>query len=251
MRELGRSDAGDVALTDGFYNISILKRRDSDEELGINHFGITIEDIRVVGCYYEAGCNAQRNKTVDVKADDVRISHVEITQRGGRNGDAIQCVLVGSDHQLSGLLLEFSKSHSCGSEASASGMPRSMCVAWMSPFESESRMIWRVAFSFAAQPISSSLTRSLSGRFAAASDKSGAGRAGGATVGATTTVVGAAAAEVEAGAGCCCAVAGLTRRVADVPSRTLRRWESLRFSAFSSPSMRRRAATSSLSAAAA
>ena len=45
MRELGRSDEGDIALTDGFYNISILKRRDSDEELGINHFGITIEDI--------------------------------------------------------------------------------------------------------------------------------------------------------------------------------------------------------------
>ena len=27
MRELGRSDDGDVAVTDGFYNISILKQR--------------------------------------------------------------------------------------------------------------------------------------------------------------------------------------------------------------------------------
>src|SRR6266511_4237649 len=35
MRELGRSDAGDIALTDGFYNISILKRRDGAEEPGI------------------------------------------------------------------------------------------------------------------------------------------------------------------------------------------------------------------------
>jgi catechol 2,3-dioxygenase-like lactoylglutathione lyase family enzyme len=45
MRELGRSDAGDVGVTDGFYNISILKRRDRAEELGINHFGVTIDDI--------------------------------------------------------------------------------------------------------------------------------------------------------------------------------------------------------------
>jgi len=45
MRELGRSDAGDIALTDGFYNISLLKLRDCASELGISHFGITIEDI--------------------------------------------------------------------------------------------------------------------------------------------------------------------------------------------------------------
>ena len=45
MRELGRSDAGDVALTDGFYNISILKPRDGAAELGISHLGITIDDI--------------------------------------------------------------------------------------------------------------------------------------------------------------------------------------------------------------
>src|SRR5262245_13915796 len=45
MRELGRSDAGDVALTDGFYNISILKPRDDAAEAGISHFGITIDDI--------------------------------------------------------------------------------------------------------------------------------------------------------------------------------------------------------------
>jgi catechol 2,3-dioxygenase-like lactoylglutathione lyase family enzyme len=48
MRELGRSDAGDIALTDGFYNISILKPRDGATELGISHFGITIENIREI-----------------------------------------------------------------------------------------------------------------------------------------------------------------------------------------------------------
>jgi catechol 2,3-dioxygenase-like lactoylglutathione lyase family enzyme len=45
MHELGRSDRGDVALTDGFYNISLLKLRDGASELGISHFGITIDDI--------------------------------------------------------------------------------------------------------------------------------------------------------------------------------------------------------------
>src|SRR5512145_3068479 len=45
MRELGRSDTGDVALTDGFYNISILKPRDGASELGISQLGITIDDI--------------------------------------------------------------------------------------------------------------------------------------------------------------------------------------------------------------
>jgi catechol 2,3-dioxygenase-like lactoylglutathione lyase family enzyme len=45
MRELGRSEAGDVALTDGFYNISILKPRDGASELGISHFGIAVADI--------------------------------------------------------------------------------------------------------------------------------------------------------------------------------------------------------------
>jgi catechol 2,3-dioxygenase-like lactoylglutathione lyase family enzyme len=47
MRELGRSGSGDVALTDGFYNISILKRRDG-ERPGISHFGVTVDDIGAV-----------------------------------------------------------------------------------------------------------------------------------------------------------------------------------------------------------
>lgn len=45
MRELGRSDKGDIAVTDGFYNISILKRQDGAEAIGISHFGVTIDDI--------------------------------------------------------------------------------------------------------------------------------------------------------------------------------------------------------------
>ena len=45
MRELGRSDDGDIAITDGFYNISLLNPRDGASEIGISHLGITIDDI--------------------------------------------------------------------------------------------------------------------------------------------------------------------------------------------------------------
>ena len=45
MRELGRSGAGDVALTDGFYNLSILKPRDSAEEPGLSHFGLENSEV--------------------------------------------------------------------------------------------------------------------------------------------------------------------------------------------------------------
>ena len=44
--ELGRSDDGDVAVSDGFYNLSLLKRRAGAEETGRQRFGIAIEDIR-------------------------------------------------------------------------------------------------------------------------------------------------------------------------------------------------------------
>jgi catechol 2,3-dioxygenase-like lactoylglutathione lyase family enzyme len=47
MRELDRSSRGDVALTDGFYNISILTPRNG-EPRGISHFGVTIDDIGAV-----------------------------------------------------------------------------------------------------------------------------------------------------------------------------------------------------------
>jgi catechol 2,3-dioxygenase-like lactoylglutathione lyase family enzyme len=47
MHELGRSHNNDVALTDGFYNISILKPQNG-EQPGISHFGVTIDDIGAV-----------------------------------------------------------------------------------------------------------------------------------------------------------------------------------------------------------
>jgi len=52
MRELGRGDEGDISLTDGFYNLTLLKQRASLHDLaerpGLSHYGIEIDDIREV-----------------------------------------------------------------------------------------------------------------------------------------------------------------------------------------------------------
>jgi len=52
LRQLDRSTAGDVSLTDGFYNLSLLKQRpdlgERDGRLGLHHFGLEIDDIHEV-----------------------------------------------------------------------------------------------------------------------------------------------------------------------------------------------------------
>jgi catechol 2,3-dioxygenase-like lactoylglutathione lyase family enzyme len=52
LRELGRSVEGDVSLTDGFYNLTFLKRRpgldEEDDRPGLNRFGIEIDDIHEI-----------------------------------------------------------------------------------------------------------------------------------------------------------------------------------------------------------
>ncbi len=51
MQELSRGPEGDISLTDGFYNLTFLKQRpgvEADDRLGLNHFGLQIEDIREV-----------------------------------------------------------------------------------------------------------------------------------------------------------------------------------------------------------
>src|SRR5829696_6937306 len=65
--------------------------------------GASIEDARIVGCYRQAGCGTARDKTIDVRASDVVLSHLDVTQRGGRNADALQCVLVDAPSQLTGV----------------------------------------------------------------------------------------------------------------------------------------------------
>ncbi len=47
LKQLGRSESGDIALTDGFYNVSILKPQ-HDTDPGLSHFGLEIGDIHEV-----------------------------------------------------------------------------------------------------------------------------------------------------------------------------------------------------------
>lgn len=46
MRELGHTDEGEIALTDGFYNLALVKPRGGNEELGLSQFGIEVDDVR-------------------------------------------------------------------------------------------------------------------------------------------------------------------------------------------------------------
>jgi catechol 2,3-dioxygenase-like lactoylglutathione lyase family enzyme len=50
LSELGRSAEGDVSMTDGFFNLTFLKRRpglgEQEDRLGLHHFGLTVPDIR-------------------------------------------------------------------------------------------------------------------------------------------------------------------------------------------------------------
>jgi hypothetical protein len=80
--------------------------------------GASVEDVRVVGCWRQSGCSGSRDKVIDVRANDVRLRHLDITQRGGRNSDLLQCVLIDSSSQVRNVTVAFSKIHSCGSESS-------------------------------------------------------------------------------------------------------------------------------------
>lgn len=52
LRLLGRTDGGDISLTDGFFNLSIFRRRvslnEADDRVGLHHIGIAIDDIREI-----------------------------------------------------------------------------------------------------------------------------------------------------------------------------------------------------------
>ncbi|MDX1485045.1 MAG: VOC family protein [Alphaproteobacteria bacterium] len=56
LEELGRSNAGDVSLTDGFFNITFLKAREDlgelDNTIGLHHVGLQVDDMdRVITKY--------------------------------------------------------------------------------------------------------------------------------------------------------------------------------------------------------
>jgi len=58
LQELGRSNEGDVSMTDGFFNITFLKRRpeiqDHRNEIGLHHIGLEVPSIAEVEEKYRA-----------------------------------------------------------------------------------------------------------------------------------------------------------------------------------------------------
>ena len=76
LKELGRSADGDVSMTDGFYNLSFLKRRkelgEANDEVGLHHFGLAIDDIHD----FEGGLE-EFAPQADVRAESGDVHHGE------------------------------------------------------------------------------------------------------------------------------------------------------------------------------
>lgn len=76
LRELGRSPAGDISMTDGFYNLTFLKRRaelgEEDDQIGLHHFGIAVDDVREV-----EGRLEEFFPSADLKAENGDLHHGE------------------------------------------------------------------------------------------------------------------------------------------------------------------------------
>ena len=76
MWELGRSDAGDVSITDGFLNVSILKQRPGVEGAGgrpgLSHFGLSVSDIHEVEANLE-----DLMPNADIQAENGDLHHGE------------------------------------------------------------------------------------------------------------------------------------------------------------------------------
>ncbi len=76
MRELGQSDAGDISITDGFLNVSILKQRPGVEGAlgrpGLSHFGVAVRDIHEVEANLE-----EFMPSADIQAENGDLHHGE------------------------------------------------------------------------------------------------------------------------------------------------------------------------------
>lgn len=53
LQELATSPGGDISLTEGSFNLSLLKRRDSQSQTGLSHIGLAVSDMREVEAHLE------------------------------------------------------------------------------------------------------------------------------------------------------------------------------------------------------
>jgi len=84
LRDLGRSEAGDISLTDGFYNLTIFHRRlelgETDDRVGLHHLGIAIDDIREIEGRLE---DAAPGADIQSEIGDVQHGQYRLTDPSG------------------------------------------------------------------------------------------------------------------------------------------------------------------------
>jgi hypothetical protein len=113
----GTQDIGQVSVTDAYQTIRGPSENLLNGNIALNAQGATLEDLRVAGCRTSPGCTASLDKTIDVKANDITLRRVDITQQGGRGAQIMQCVLMGSASvRVSGFRAEYSRFHGCGTD---------------------------------------------------------------------------------------------------------------------------------------
>jgi hypothetical protein len=90
-----------------------------DFELANPH--VTLEDLRIRGCYATAGCSAgsNQNRVVEVNGDGDVVRYDDISQDGGKDAQNMQCMEIGEGAvsiRPVDVLVENSKIHGCGDE---------------------------------------------------------------------------------------------------------------------------------------
>lgn len=93
LEELGRSNQGDVSLTDGFYNLTFLKRRNELMELhldtGLHHVGLQVPSIEAALIAYGKLCTGgvSAKEAGGIHFGDVRIFDPEMNPVSLTEGD--------------------------------------------------------------------------------------------------------------------------------------------------------------------
>ena len=101
LDEIGRSSDGDVTLTDGFYNLTFLRRRDElhepHPEIGLHHIGLEVDDLKAVEQRYRAfnpqwpiakepgGIHFGESRIYDPEGNPISLSQNSFSMREGTN----------------------------------------------------------------------------------------------------------------------------------------------------------------------
>jgi catechol 2,3-dioxygenase-like lactoylglutathione lyase family enzyme len=105
-KQLGRSPEGDVSITDGFYNLTFVKRRPSLHEprmeVGLNHIGLQVENLEEVKARY---LNFNPRGTIVTESADLHHGEIRIHDIEGNPVTLSQkdFGVGGTDHALPGV----------------------------------------------------------------------------------------------------------------------------------------------------